>query len=375
MASTASFESNISSQDLIRLAGFFDHRSLAIVGTEKNAGKTSTLNHLIAGARASNYPRPLALTSIGRDGESQDLVTAGKKPRIYIAEGTLVATSGLALKNSDALLDIRALTGIQDAFGEIIIARALSDGYVELAGPSRAQELRRCEYAIRQEEPDAFFIVDGALSRRSAAGGGLTDAVILALSPGDSLNKADLIAKAKHATSLLSTPEIDLETKLALVRAQVGGEDGQTVDDQSEQDLDVVAVALEEDGTSQTLKALTLLGQQELLLDFVGPQTQVLFLTGALTDGVIKGVLQSQLAENTKLVVEDGSRLFISPETLKHLAYRKIDLLALNALDLRFVSYNPVARQGLTLKNDQVMADLAKACPVPVLNLGPALMY
>lgn len=53
-------------------------RSLSIIGMCKNAGKTTVLNKLIAELNESRVR--LGLTSIGRDGESTDLVTRTAKP-------------------------------------------------------------------------------------------------------------------------------------------------------------------------------------------------------------------------------------------------------------------------------------------------------
>ena len=138
--------------------------SLALVGLSKNAGKTTCLNHLIHAWQKLADSRPLALTSIGRDGEEEDVVSGHPKPRIFIYRGTLLATAKSSLSRCDALLDILALSGIRTNFGEVVICKALSDGYVELAGPSQAADLLACEHLLREQDPDLFFVVDGALS-------------------------------------------------------------------------------------------------------------------------------------------------------------------------------------------------------------------
>ena len=74
-------------------------QSMSIVGMCKNAGKTTVLNKLIAELNESRVR--LGLTSIGRDGESTDLVTRTAKPGIYVYEGTLVATAVDMFRLSD----------------------------------------------------------------------------------------------------------------------------------------------------------------------------------------------------------------------------------------------------------------------------------
>ena len=74
--------------ELLRLTGLQDLESLAIIGLSKNAGKTTCLNHIIAAWAESCQQRPLALTSVGRDGESEDILNGNPKPRIYVPMGT-----------------------------------------------------------------------------------------------------------------------------------------------------------------------------------------------------------------------------------------------------------------------------------------------
>ena len=136
-------------------------RSVSIIGMCKNAGKTTVLNRLIQ--ELSHSGQVLALTSIGRDGEDKDLVTGTKKPGIYVARGTLIATAAdLIVRHCDITLEILASTSINTPMGEVILLRARSDGSIQLAGPSTTGQLAR----VREE----FFrlgahkvLIDGAL--------------------------------------------------------------------------------------------------------------------------------------------------------------------------------------------------------------------
>ena len=68
-----------------------DFGSLAIVGLEKNTGKTECLNYILGqlGGQAERF----ALTSVGIDGESRDQVCQTAKPEIEIPEGMIFVTS------------------------------------------------------------------------------------------------------------------------------------------------------------------------------------------------------------------------------------------------------------------------------------------
>ena len=73
--------------------------SVSLLGMCKNAGKTTTLNRLTGGIRRAG--KTLAVTSIGRDGESTDVVTGTEKPGIFVYAGTLFATSTDLLRLCD----------------------------------------------------------------------------------------------------------------------------------------------------------------------------------------------------------------------------------------------------------------------------------
>ncbi len=80
------------------------YKIISIVGMAKNSGKTVALNHLIQESLDEGIR--LGIISTGRDGESLDLVTETEKPKIYVEEGVLIATTTELLPLSDATVEI-----------------------------------------------------------------------------------------------------------------------------------------------------------------------------------------------------------------------------------------------------------------------------
>ena len=80
------------------------YKTLSIVGMAKNAGKTTALNYLIE--EAIDEGIVLGITSTGRDGETQDLVTGTEKPRVFLEEDMLVAVPALLYDMADAGLEV-----------------------------------------------------------------------------------------------------------------------------------------------------------------------------------------------------------------------------------------------------------------------------
>lgn len=350
---------------MLDLARLDELKSLALIGLSKNAGKTTCLNHIITVWHSSGQTRPLALTSIGRDGEVEDIVSGRSKPRIYIPAGTLIASAEGALQRSDALLEILELTNVRTAFGEVIICRALSDGYVELAGPSAAEEISIISELFRQHEPDCLFIIDGALSRRSQAGSGVSEAVILAVSAVTSAVPDILAEKTAFALDLLQTPLIGKSEQVELTAAI--SEDPNA--------RGILLNRVDNQTALLTIDLPSLVGCGNEISKALNENTYLLFLRGAVTDLVVSELLKESSFANLILVVEDGTRLFIKSETMRRLLNRKIKVAVLEELDVRLVCLNPTRSNGQHLDPQPLLTALRhKITSIPVVDLGPAEM-
>lgn len=80
--------------------------------------------------------------------------------------------------NSGISREILDTTGMPTPMGEVIILRACSDGFIQLAGPSMTAQLARLKKRMF-ELGAAKVIIDGALSRKSLAMPAVSDAAIL----------------------------------------------------------------------------------------------------------------------------------------------------------------------------------------------------
>ena len=138
----------------------------------KNAGKTTVLNYIL-----EHYQGTIGITSVGRDGESLDSVYKVSKPRIFVLEGTIVASTTEALENSSIEYEVLKNTGIITPMGEVQIIRVSNEGYVDVAGPSYAEQIKE----VYQEVYDLvdLFIIDGAFSRKQIAASNIVEASIL----------------------------------------------------------------------------------------------------------------------------------------------------------------------------------------------------
>ena len=334
--------------------------SLAIMGLGKNAGKTTVLNHIVRACDQASFPRVLALTSVGRDGEDEDLVTGGMKPRIFVKEGWLAATARGSVGKCDAVLEILALTGIHTATGEIAIARARSGGYLELAGPSMAQDLSLCEKLLRREEPDCLFLVDGALDRKSQAGGGLTQAVVLVAGMANAASMEGLAEKTAAQASLLTLPSMAEADRLAMQEAM-------------DESPGARAVIIGEEGTVRVLEMPSLVGHERQVAESLLPDDRVLLLRGAVTERLVDALLSAGGIRGMTLAAEDGTRFFITARTLARLERQKVKLAVIHELQLPAIFVNPARRDGSLADEKALVKAIRSLVDLPVFEMGPAL--
>ena len=155
-----------------------DFGSLAIVGLEKNTGKTECLNYILGqlGGQAERF----ALTSVGIDGESRDQVCQTAKPEIEVLDVSLERT----------------------ALGRLITARARMSGKLLLSGPSDTAGLKALIDRLKARGVGTT-IVDGALSRLSLASPAVTEAMILATGAAVAGNIPELVRKTKYVYELI----------------------------------------------------------------------------------------------------------------------------------------------------------------------------
>ena len=297
-------------------------RSMSIVGMCKNAGKTTMLNWLLA---HSGRGRVLGLTSIGRDGESTDVVTGTEKPSIFVPAGTLIATAKDMLWLGDVTKEILVSTGIPTPLGEVIIMRARSDGYVQLAGPSITTQLKSVSQTFFDLGAEQS-IIDGALGRKSLGARQVAEGIVLCTGASYHMRMEKVIADTVSIYRIMNLPK------------------AQTVP------------AAPEGTLEQCLKE-----QGEALV------------TGALTDSMVLPLLRAGVLRKNRLVVADTSKVLLSPDTLDKMQLREVRLETAEAARTLCITVNPVSAYGWKFDKDEFRARLQEAVDVPVINVKEEL--
>jgi uncharacterized NAD-dependent epimerase/dehydratase family protein len=221
-------------------------RSVIVVGTAKNAGKTTTFNALRAVAQRRGVP--IAVTSIGRDGEPADALDGQAKPRVRLTPGTLVALAAGLVPRTPALVILDG--GAASALGRTVFARVVLPTTCELAGPPTARAMRATIDRLCALGEGPVF-VDGAIDRVAPLAGG-DDAVIIATGAASGGTAARVADVAADAVARLTLPGREPARERARVVRVDGALDARDAEELLAQARDATVVV--EDPTRITVR-------------------------------------------------------------------------------------------------------------------------
>lgn len=317
----------------------------------KNVGKTTVLNYIINKARGKIS---LGLTSIGRDGEDKDRVTSTEKPRIYVEKGTLIATAKQLLLSSDITKEILKTSGMHTPMGEVIIARALSDGYVELGGPSINSHMMKICSELKGFG-SSLVLVDGALSRKTSASPSITEATILSTGASLSGSMDKVINLTKHTVRLLSLePEANLEilnlSSDILKDSRVG--------------------IIYKDNTVKKLSAQTSLEASKEIVENLNKDSTHIVVKGILSDKLLEDIMKStDKFKSTTLLVEDGTKIFLNVDNLYKFEKQGGRIRVMNKINLICLTVNPKSPFGYEFDKNEFLKRLQAAVHIPVIDV------
>lgn len=260
---------------------------LFIVGQEKSAGKTVALNRLRNEAHRLGEGG-YGVCSVGWDGEFADHLTGGDKPRVCVFENDWVLTSADLLRTATARFELIWTDSLRGRMGRPVIGRCIRGGEVELVGPSTLKALTAA-IGIMHEAGARRVLIDGAADRRTPIGAVPQAHVGLALMgvPRESMER--FFDRVVDTVMLYTLPSTDLTRPASLL-----GESVAVCGPQGWQ-----ACAPEQLGH----------------LDPTQTSGQV-WIGGPLTVHVLESLSALPLKE---LVVDDPSRIFVAPRTIRRL--------------------------------------------------------
>lgn len=300
--------------------------SLAVVGLEKNCGKTECLNYILR--RLPEEGRRICVTSIGIDGESVDQVTGTAKPEIVLREGFYFSTSETHYRERSLLSEIRAISDETTSLGRVVTGKVIRSGSVILSGPASSSSLKRWMGEMKLLGMD-LTVIDGALSRLSSASPAVSRAMVLATGAALSSNMATLVSKTAFAVKMIRLP----------VASEISSED-------------------------RVAELSSMTGEFDL-----PPECTRISVKGALTDRFLKKVMEEKRLGEMELVVKDFTRIFIDPQTYSLFVKRGGRLTVERSSKLVAVCVNPLAPNGYRLDSERLCAELSSRISLPVYDI------
>lgn len=322
-----------------------NHKSLSIVGLEKNTGKTVCLNYILH--RMNEMGVHVGVTSIGVDGEQIDSVFATAKPEITLYEGTHFITSEQHYMKRQTVSVLEAVDSRRTALGPLVTARVLVRGKVLLSGAATTGVL--CSQIEQLDSMGVdITIVDGALSRLSLASPTVTEAMILATGAAVSANIKQLVSKTKFLHSLILLDEVnpDLRERLSIIPSGLWAVDNEG----QPHDLDIASVFL----IDRTDKDILRFGK-------------TLFASGAVSDRLLR--ILAAKGKGITLIARDFTKLFITPEAYVEFTRSNGRLMVLKRSQLIAVTLNPTSPQGFLLDSKSTCSALSDALQTPVYDV------
>jgi hypothetical protein len=332
---------------------------LALVGLAKNTGKTEALAALLRELEAEG--RPIAVTSVGRDGEARDVIDVRiEKPRVLLAAGSLLATTGELLRSSGLAHEVLQRTAIRTPLGTVAIARLRDAGAVEVAGPSAAGDVRAVSDAMLGYGAEQVLI-DGAIDRRAASSPDVADGLVMSTGAVLSEDLAEVVQRTSDAVDLVRLPGLDERSRHAAAAvAERGGEGSMLVG---------------EDGPAAPLAPrFVLTSQQEQIGELLdaSPAADRLLVEGALPDSFLRGLVQAvrRRRREVVVVVGDSTKVFLGDRGPRWYARQGVHLQAMRAIDLKALTVNPLAPQSHHFDSAELRERLTEAIDgLPVFDV------
>lgn len=331
------------------------HRSLSIVGLEKNTGKTVCLNYVLH--RLHQLGVAVAVTSIGVDGEQTDAVYATSKPEITLFEGTHFVTSERHYLQRQLISTIVDVDSRSTALGRLVTGRVLCQGKVLLSGAATTDLLRQ-QIAHFRQQGVPLTIIDGALSRLSLASPTVTEAMVLATGGAVSTHLPTLINKTRFVMQLIGIDSVDDEIRSRLSTIAQG--------------MWAVSATAQQAGPRHVdihdlnIKSAFLLSQ---VGDSLYRYGSTFFVAGAVTDRLLKYLTQQRQIGDTLVIVRDFTKLFLSPTVLNNYLRHGGQLRVLHRSTVVAVCLNPTSPSGYRLNSEQACDALSQALQCPVYDI------
>lgn len=327
------------------------YNSLSIIGNYKNVGKTTTLNYILK--ESINRNIVLGITSIGVDGEGVDVVTKTQKPTIYVNKGTIIATAANLALNSDITKEILEMTTITTPMGNIVIFRSLSDGYIELAGPSINTQIKYICDRLKYYGAD-LSMVDGALSRKTLGSPSITDSTIFCSGAVIDKDLHKAVEKIVYDANILSLDKINDKAFYEVY----------------ENLKTYKACLVNKNYSFKPINIKTTLNSSKEIIKEIDKDTKYVVVNGIVSNEFINDFIKNgSKYKDIAILVSDSTKIFLDNEIFDKFIKLKGNIKVINKVNLIGLSINPTSIEGYNFDNKYFIESIQKKIDIKVFNV------
>jgi hypothetical protein len=330
------------------------YKTVSIVGTSKNAGKTAAMNYIIAEADAKKIT--LGLISTGRDGEHRDVLFNTEKPSVYASKGSIITTVensiGNVCEGERAGIEILEVTGYNTPMGKVVIGKVMEAGNVEISGPRSSATISHVCHMM-QDLGAELVLVDGSIDRRASAAPALSAGTIISTGAALSRSMELVIQKTKHLVSLYSIPKADDDVLEIAAKASKNKE----------------TVIVDKDGRCIRLHVQTSLNSGAAIAEHLTERTKYVILGGSATIDTLRNIV-TNMRDKVQIIVKDATRIFINENELFMLSKMGMDIRAIEVINVIAVTVNPYAPEGYYFEPEEFLYKMREAIQnIPVMDV------
>lgn len=321
------------------------YKSISFVGMEKNAGKTQTLNYVLS--RLRTFSKTIALTSIGVDGETTDIVTLTSKPEIEIYPNTTFITSQALYPQREIVSAIEEVSTQNTALGRLIKAKAITQGKILLAGPSDTVSLKKLIEKL--EKNTDLILIDGALSRKTFGSPSITQAMILSTGASLSASLNVVVKKTKFIYQMTQLPQYEGKHAEQLQQIENG-----------------IYAITDEGIIDLKIPSLMMIDKYK---DKIFDSGTRLFVAGALNDKFVQFLKIQKNIQDIEIIIKDFTKIFAQEDNVIQYLNRGGQIKVLDKANLIAITANPISPTGYHFNNQEMLDALRREIPIKIYNI------
>ena len=322
------------------------HKRYAILGLEKNIGKTTVLNW-ISRVWGRNSQSTLLL-SIGRDGEEVDVIDGHTKPKIELQKGNYALT-GERVLTSPALLEVVEVFSFKTLAGRPVLVKAIEDTTIELINPGGLERLTEIADQLLAQGRCDRVLLDGAFNRLSHAQRAVADSVLLVTGAQAQGTFEEILEKTVYVVERLERLPSSVEWRTRV----------EEVDRP-----DASMILLSEEGKTMVVGETSWQNPKTIA---EMRKARAVYMKGALTPGIADKLLQERV--KTEVILRDGPCIQLDAGLYRRMQAGGLRLSVLYPIPVIGIFVNSFgAKRSFT--NGRMKGELARRLPAnPVFDL------